>query len=173
MSGVALVLELDGLASVGLAFGALRATSEDLRPVMADIGQELETSTVMRFDTNVAPDGTTWRPSLRAQTKGGPTLVEEGHLRDSVHWVLDGSAAVEIGAGGIAAAYAAVHQVGMTIEAKGPGGMRFQIATGEWAHAQRVTIPARPYLGVSADDETAIGEIVADHYRAALARSAH
>jgi phage virion morphogenesis protein len=170
MSGVALVLEFDGLGQARAAFGALQAAGEDLRPALSDIGQELEASTVDRFETNVAPDGTPWRPSLRAQTKGGVTLVEEGHLRDSVHWRIDGDDTVEIGAGGIAAAYAAAHQVGAVIEAHGPGGLRFQLATGQWIHRQRVTIPARPYLGISAEDETAIGEILVDHYRAALER---
>ena len=108
---------------------------------------------------------------MRAQAKGGVTLVDEGYLRDSVHWRLDGDNAVEIGAGGIAAAYAAVHQVGATIEAKGPGGLRFQLATGEWVHAQRVTIPARPYLGISAADEAAIGEISAEHLTRAYSRA--
>lgn len=170
MSGVAIVLEFDGLAQARAVFGALRATGEDLRPALEDIGMELESSTVGRFETNIAPDGTPWKPSLRAQTKGGVTLVEEGHLRDSVHYRVDGTDAVEIGAGGIAAAYAAAHQVGATIEAHGPGGLTFQLATGEWIHRQRVTLPARPYLGISADDAEAVGEILVDHYRAAIVR---
>lgn len=168
MSGVSFSFQLDA-SRAKAAFGALRQISDDLTPVLEDIGMELETSTVDRFDTNVAPDGTPWKPSLRATTRGGRTLVQDGVLRDGVHYELDGPTAVVVGAGGAAGAYAGIHQVGGRISAKG-GALRFQLATGAFATVKAVNIPARPYLGVSAQDETAIVDIAVDHWRDALVK---
>lgn len=166
MSGVAIRIQLDDTGAAG-ALGRLRAASRDVRPLLEDIGAELETSTLERFQTNNGPDGTPWKPSLRAREKGGRTLVESSTLRDSVAYRLDGDVAVEIGAGGAAGAYAAIHQVGGEISAKG-GALRFRLATGQYVTVGRVRIPARPYLGLSAEDQAAIPDIAAEHWRRAM-----
>ncbi|MFN3513457.1 MAG: phage virion morphogenesis protein [Phenylobacterium sp.] len=172
MSGVAITLRLDlEDAGVRKALSAMIDLGRDLTPVLEDSGAELESSTLERFQTNLAPDGTPWRPSLASQVTGKPTLVGEGFLRDSVNYRLDGTTAVEIGAGGVAADYAAVHQLGATITAKG-GALRFSLATGGFATVKSVTIPARPYLGVSDQDARAIVDIVGDHW-ARAAGGAH
>jgi len=168
MTGVAIRLTFDDTRAA-FALGELRKVTEDLRPVLDDIGAELESSTLDRFETNVAPDGTPWRQSLRAKEKGGRTLVESSTLRDSVAYRLDGDTAVEVGAGGAAGAYAAIHQVGGIISAKG-GALRFQLATGAFVNVKSVRIPARPYLGLSAADQEAVPEIVIDHWRRAVVR---
>ena len=72
----------------------------------------LEATTVERFDTNVGPDGQAWEPSFRATIVGGKTLVDKGHLRDSIHSLAEDDA-VEIGS---ADPRAAVHQFGATIQ---------------------------------------------------------
>lgn len=167
MSGLAIVISYEDITAGPVIDALLKATG-DLRPLMEDIGAEIESSTLDRFETNVAPDGTPWKQSLHSKVSGQPTLVEKGYLRDSVHYVLDGSDAVEIGAGGIAADYAGIHQTGGTITAKGPGGLRFALATGEFVNVQSVEIPARPYLGLSAADDQALLEIAFQH----LARAA-
>jgi phage virion morphogenesis protein len=166
MSGLAISIQISSTGAA-TAFAALRQVNDDLRPVLDDIGAELESSTLERFETNVGPDGVAWPQSLRAQTSGGRTLVESGTLRDSVSYRVDGNHAVEVGAGGAAGAYAAIHQLGGTITAKGQA-LRFQLATGQWVTRKSVRIPARPYLGLSADDQVAVPEIVVDHWRRAL-----
>lgn len=166
---VAIVIKLDDVsARAGLA-GLIGALT-DRRPMLDDIGAELESSTLDRFETNIGPDGTPWKPSLHSKLSGMPTLVNQGHLRDSVHYVLDGDAAVEVGAGGVARNYAAIHQVGGTITAKG-GALKFTLANGQFMRTKSVTLPARPYLGLSAADETAILEIVGDHLARAAAQA--
>lgn len=167
MSGATFSIHLDDLAARA-GFAAIHRALTDKRPMLADIGAELESSTLNRFETNIAPDGTPWTPSLHSHVTGKPTLVDEGNLRDSVHYVLDGGDAVEIGAGGVASDYAAIHQVGGTITAKG-GALAFKLATGQFILAQSVKIPARPYLGVSAEDEAAIPEIALEHVSRAAA----
>jgi len=53
-------------------------------------------------------------------------------------------------------------QQGGRIEAKSGGWLTFRGAGG-WARVKAVEIPARPFLGVDAGDETAIGRIVDDY----------
>lgn len=135
------------------------AVGEDLRPVLADIGAELESSTVKRFISNVAPDGTPWKASLRAEKTGTPTLVMTSNLRDSIHYVVEPKA-VSIGS---ALIYAKVHQVGAVISAKG-GALAFTLYGGQFISVRSVTIPKRPYLGLSANDNQAVVSIVGDHW---------
>ncbi len=167
MSGVAIVIQLDDTAAADV-LGKLRAASINLAPMLDDIGAELETSTLERFRTNIGPDGVAWPQSLRARERGTPTLVDTTALRDSVHYRVDSDVAVEIGAGGVAKDYAAIHQLGGTITAKGKA-LRFTLATGQTVAVKSVRIPARPYLGLSAEDQVAIPEIAADHWRRAMA----
>ncbi|MBA4792290.1 MAG: phage virion morphogenesis protein [Phenylobacterium sp.] len=170
MSGVAIEIQLED-AGAGAALRALRELGANLRPVMDDIGAELESSTLDRFETNIAPDGSAWPQSLASKLTGKPTLVRNAYLRDSVHYRLDGDSAVEIGAGGIAADYAAIHQTGGVITAKGEA-LNFTLASGAFVQVQSVTIPARPYLGLSDADRLAIGDIVGDHLARAAASGA-
>ena len=145
----------------GLA--AMKAVADDLAPVLADIGAELESSTVKRFISNVGPDGVPWSPSARAKAEGTPTLVQHGHLRDSIHYEVAGDA-VEVGSNLI---YAGIHQVGGTISAKGEA-LAFTLANGAFVMTKSVTIPARPYLGMSDNDNATVLDIVGEH----LARAA-
>lgn len=161
--GVALTFGLDVMAAEAGLDGIIGRLT-DKRPMLEDIGAELESSTLERFVTNVGPDGQPWKPSLRAKLKGGRTLVDKGMagLQGSVHYVVDGQDAVEVGAGGNAAKYAAIHQTGGRITAKGKP-LMFTLASGAFIQIDAVEIPARPYLGLSLANRTAIIEIAQDH----------
>ena len=74
-------------------------------------------------------------------------LFDQGILNASIHHVVEGSHAVRWGSGLI---YAAIHQLGGTIVPKAAKALVFTGADGSLVFAQKVTIPARPYLGVSA-----------------------
>ncbi len=145
----------------------MRHVSEDLRPVLTDIGAELESSTVKRFVTNIAPDGTPWKGSLRAEKTGTPTLVLTAHLRDSIHFLVEANA-VEVGSNLI---YAKVHQTGAVISAKG-GALAFTLYGGQFVTVKSVKLPKREYLGLSANDNRAVVEIVGDHWARAAAGAA-
>jgi phage gpG-like protein len=95
------------------------------------------------------PEGNTWEPSVRALETGGTTLVDHGNLRDSItpNVFADGSG-VEHGSNMI---YAAIHQFG-----------------GKAGRNRAVTLPARPFIGISPDDESQINAIVEDHIQRAL-----
>ena len=106
-----------------------------------DAGAILESSTRDRFDTKLAPDGTPWEPWSEAydETRNHGVhslLVEEGGLRDSIASYSSG-AEVEVGSNLI---YAAHHHFGGD-----------EIGSG---------IPARPFLGISDQDESDLRELV-------------
>lgn len=156
---VAFTLTIGGFEEVLVGLSRMRAVGEDLRPVLGDIGDELQGSTVKRFISNVAPDGTPWKPSLRAEKTGDKTLVLKSNLRDSIHYVVEPNA-VSIGS---ALIYAKVHQTGAVITAKG-GALAFTLYGGAFITVRSVTIPKRPYLGMSVNDNQVVGEIVGEHW---------
>ncbi len=159
MSGAAFSFSIE-LAPVQGGLAAVRELFEDLTPILDNIGAEGEASTAERFDTNIAPDGTPWAPSLRVQQQGGRTLVLNRDLADSINYQLDGPDAVEWGSGLI---YAAIHQAGGEIRARNGGALAFTLATGQFVVVEKVTMPARPYLGLSTGDQAEILDIVSRH----------
>lgn len=134
---------------------AYRSKAGDLTPLMSQIGMLLETSTRDRIqDTNVAPDGAAWPKSFRAEQDGGKTLHDSGRLAASIvnepgpNKVLVGSNVI----------YAGIHQTGGDIVPKNGDALAFGLPDGGYAVVGKVTIPARPYLGISEQDR---GDILA------------
>ncbi|MBB96928.1 MAG: phage morphogenesis protein [Rhodobacteraceae bacterium] len=141
------------------AFGA-----RDLSQLMDLIGTVLVNGAVERIgQTNVAPDGTPWPKSLRAQLDDGITLHDSGQLMRSITHEA-ASDQVEVGSNMI---YAGIHQTGGTIKAKNGKALAFTLANGESAIVGSVKIPARPYLGIS-DEERMQAEEVSVQYFADL-----
>ena len=58
--------------------------------------------------------------------------------------------------------YAGVHQNGMEIKPKTAKFLRFQIG-GQWSKKRKVTIPARPFLGINDDDMEEIDATIMEH----------
>lgn len=144
------------------ALTRLDAAGRDLKPAMSAIGSYLETATREHFQSGQAPDGAAWKPSIRALVTGGKTLFDTGRLAQSV--VSEATdRAVEVGTNVI---YAAIHQFGGTIRGKA-GKLKFRLANGQFVTKDAVTIPARPFLGVSSEDEVEIREILADFLKGA------
>ena len=111
--------------------------------LLYEVAGLIEDQTKLRIaDDKTAPDGTPWAPwSARyAATRNTGNairhslLVGEGDLRDSIQNYTTGPAAVV----GTPLIYGATHQFGSANGA----------------------IPARPYLGLSADNRTAIEDLV-------------
>jgi len=137
----------------------------DMTPLMDQIGALLEQSARDRIeDTNVAPDGAAWPQSLRAKEDGGLTLFESGRLAASITHTAD-PARTDIGSNLI---YAGVHQAGATIVPRNAEALFFQLPNGEYVTVASVTIPARPYLGVSDQDELEIYDLVEDFFLGAF-----
>jgi phage virion morphogenesis protein len=120
-------------------------------PAMRDIGAALTESTRLRFHDQKDPRGRSWRghaASTTRQRRRGPGGGSNQILRDtdvlmnSITYKA-GSNKVEVGTN---VEYAAIHQEGGTA---GRGG--------------GVRIPARPFLGVSQEDEAEIIDIMSDY----------
>lgn len=147
---------------------AARLSEAGLRQAMDRIGSDLVESTEQRFASSTAPDGSRWKPNARstmerllAGTRGGTRkdgkisakgrrvmidkkpLVDTGQLADTIrHQHIPGG--VLIGTDHFFGAFeggAAVHQFG----------------------SRNGRIPARPFLGLSAADRTAIMGIIEAH----------
>lgn len=131
--------------------------------VMNAIAEGLRTSTLERFGTEESPEGAKWKPSIRAVQKGGKTLTQGAGLKNSIKAESDSTGA----AVGTNLVYAATHQFGAerTIRAKKSGYLRFQIGD-RWVSVPsvRVNIPARPFLGVSKEDEEEIKAILEEAF---------
>lgn len=138
-------------------FAELVKRGTDLRPLNQELGEYLTEATKQRFQTSTAPDGTQWESNAPATylaylekfsgsygksgqlSKAGanraagkkPLIGETGRLSREIYYQADANS-VEISSGLI---YSAIHQFG------------------------GVQIPARPYLGLSAEDEVEITEI--------------
>jgi phage virion morphogenesis protein len=136
------------------------------------IGIRLRDNTQDRFAAERAPDGTAWAPlhPLYAEIKRGPGILRgpnwsRSGLNNSITYAASGWE-VAVGSNKV---YAAIHQFGGTIRPKRAKLLILRTAEGAiWGTAKEVTIPARPYLGLSAEDERDVLEIVEDwHDRAA------
>lgn len=125
------------------------------------LGETIKTSTRDRFRTEKAPNGKKWEPSKRAITNGGVTLVNSAVLKNSITYQSN-ETGFAVGTNSI---YAATHQLGdkRTISANSSNGLRFKIGD-QWVTKKevKVDIPARPFLGISAEDEDEIKSTIED-----------
>lgn len=126
-------------ASVERALTRLRRRIGNLQPVMQIVGETVASSTKLRFNKEQAPDGKAWKKSQRAIREGGTTLIDTGRLRGSIISVADDDG-VDIGT--LDVPYGPFHQLGTR------------------------RMPARPFLGLSDNDEDDVLRIL----RLALAR---
>lgn len=157
MSGVSLEVEVADKA-VHQAFTRLIGVMADTTPVMSAIGTGLVGSTHRRFITQTSPDGAAWaklNPEYKKGKRNSRILTESGRLRDSITHRASRDA-VTIGTNVI---YAAPHQLGATIKPVSASHLWFRMG-GNLIKAASVTLPARPFLGISNDDEAMIAETV-------------
>lgn len=144
------------------AFARLRPLF-DFEPdeLMTAIGALGDSQTRRRItEEKTAPDGSPWPPN----TEGTSILLETGqHLLSSLSWQASSTEA-EWGA---TWEFAHVHQEGMTIVPKSAASLVFQLG-GRVVQAKKVTIPARPFVGLSDENRQEIIDVVTDHFGALL-----
>lgn len=123
------------------------------------IGRLLQESTRERIEvTKTSPDGASWKPNRT----GTSTLYQSGNLAASIDYQT-GSGHVEVGS---ALVYAAIHQFGGTIRPVSAKRLAFMIGN-QLVFATKVEIPARPYLGISGQDQTDVFDMIVDAILAA------
>ena len=136
----------------GLKESVNRATAgiADAQGLMTNIGMAMKGQTTRRFQAGEGPDGAAWKPLAgpRRNSKGkerkgrASPLLDTGRLRSSISFSATPSE-VFVGSN---IEYARIHQLG-----------------GKAGRGRKVTIPARPYLGLSDDDQAEIAALVAEH----------
>ncbi len=143
-------MRLEGLEEVEKRLRELRQAGGDMRLLHQDIGEYLQLSARGRFDAQVDPEGNPWTPlspryARRKARKGGgeEILVLSTFLRDQLAYQAD-SDGLEFGTNRI---YGPTHQFGDPDR----------------------NIPARPFLGLSDEDETEILNLALEHLRDAAA----
>lgn len=152
--------------------------TQDLMP---RLGEYLQASSQKRFKTQTAPDGTAWQPlqpryARRKKYAKDKILTLRGYLRSGIHYQVTGDAEVEVGSN---TKYAAIHQFGGTIEMPArQATVRYRSVAGRVLFAgkkhkraterqvtipaHQVNMPARPFLGISAEDSGGIRDIILD-----------
>lgn len=154
---------------------------DDRKPFYKSVGDRMLGSTKDRFFQEDGPDGTPWAALRRATVRSRERrkqlpiqmLRATGYLAGSIHAEVS-STEVRVGS---PVEYAAIHQLGGTIQrparqakiyrkkdSTGQVGRRFvakkdaDYVTDVSIPAYTITIPARPFLGLTAGDEAGIFE---------------
>ncbi len=187
MAGALLSVDIEDAATAVYAGIALRLGKS--KGLMDAIGAQLVSSTLRRFQTQTGPDGKAWKPLSKATLKqrgaNAKALQASGRLRQSITF-RSSARTVEVGSNLI---YAALMQQGGTIDHAAMGRVlrlrqvlvekqdgskakvtRFAKAKHRRAEERRVevaahsvTVPGRPYLGLSAADQRSIARIAHDY----------
>lgn len=143
MAGVRIEVELSGsLAPLQRRIGKLATL--DRHKLLDAVGIEVERQTRRRIATEkTSPQGQPWAPlspryeAYKKRKSSGGILEFEGFLRDTVQHLTEADAEV-VGSGRV---YAAIHQFG-------------------GAEVGRPGLPARPYLGLSRENEADVLRVV-------------
>ena len=150
---VAIVVDSAGLDQLNTLVSRLGAAETE--ELLTEIGGILAESTRERiYETKTSPDGAPWVPNR----EGTSILLRTGdHLYGSIAFIATNSE-VEVGSNW---EYAHVHQFGMTIRPVRAKRLVFRVGGEVW-RARSVTIPARPFVGLSDDDEAEVIRLTTD-----------
>lgn len=174
---MAQIIELTNRSGLDYLHGLVKR-SENLRPVLAEIGEDMTESAKRRFSSATAPDGTAWAPNSAvtlaryssnfARKKDGdftkasaaklaskkPGTGETRALGTTINYQMQGDDAVAIGSPMV---YAGTFQYGAK---SGEFGFGFYLTREGSFPLPWGDIPARPFLGVSDEDSANIVSLV-------------
>ncbi|MDI1231341.1 MAG: phage virion morphogenesis protein [Methylobacter sp.] len=142
-----ITVEIDS-SRIQAELNQLLQRSGNLAPALREIGEDLKESTQQRFASQTAPDGSAWlgnADTTIARKGRSQPLTEHGTLGNTIGYQLLGGDGVQIGS---PLEYAAMMQFGGTQS-------EFPNLWGD--------IPARPFLGISSEDEDNILALLARH----------
>ncbi|MGY6246692.1 phage virion morphogenesis protein [Bosea thiooxidans] len=156
MSEVAIHIELTGFDQVEQFLARLNPfQSETLLEAMARLIRESTRERIIAGGP--APDGSAWAPNREGRK---PILHRSGALARSIDYAISGTRAI-IGSGLI---YSAIHQFGGTIVPKSATALVFQVGN-RMFRVKKVTMPARPYIGLSGEDRSELVQAVTAYLR--------
>ena len=176
MAGTHITITVDDAQARAMLERLGEPGTQDLMP---RLGEYLQASTQKRFKSQTAPDGTAWAPlqpryARRKKYAKDKVLTLRGYLRSGIRYQVTGAAEVEVGSN---TKYAAIHQLGGSIDQNAQSRkMRYRSVAGRVLFAGKkhkrateravtipvhfVKIPARPFLGLSAEDDREISRII-------------
>lgn len=144
------VIDEDGFRD---ALNRLAERGSSMQSVFREIGSYIQSEVENNFENETAPDGAGWvghsPVTLLRRGSSAKKLRDRGHLYGSLSYSASQSQ-VEVGTN---RAYARIHQQG-----------------GQAGRGRRVTIPARPFLGLNEGQRQEIGRIIEDHFTEGLRR---
>jgi phage virion morphogenesis protein len=156
MSALTVHVQLQGIDTIEAALARLNPfQAEHLLEGLARLIRESVRERLLAGGP--APDGSAWAPNLENRR---PVLHRSGALARSIDYTVQGMQAI-VGSGLI---YAAIHQFGGTIVPKSADRLAFRIGNRQ-VFARKVTMPARPYIGISADDRAELVQAAVAHLR--------
>jgi phage virion morphogenesis protein len=164
MTGVTYTVTFDDQA-VDQRLAGLIDSLQNPSGFLKGVGEHLVNSNRQNFDREAASDGTPWAPlspaTIKARQKKGQVpiqiLTATKALNASIFYQVEVDA-LKVGSG---LPYAAIHQLGGVINKPARTGRAFG-RDNVSIPAHTISMPARPYLGVSAEDETIIIELAED-----------
>lgn len=164
MGGI--TVQVDDAAFQGTLRQARQALQRaDTRELMRTVGEKVKTTTIERFRRGISPEGDKWPVTIR-QKLGDPRpplLGTASKLSQSYTYRIE-PRQVEVGSN---LKYAAIHHFGGVIRAKKARALFFRIG-GNPVMRKAVRIPARPALGLNAEDEANLVQTAEDWLRMAL-----
>ncbi len=158
-----ILVEVDH-ADLKASMTRLAGAVEDPTPVLKGVGELLRNSAADRFGAQAGPDGAPWAPLQdwykKTKTQNQDKILTlSGMLAKTLAFQVEGDE-VLVGSG---LEYAAIHQFGGTIRPK--KGRALSVGG---RSVSKVTIPARPFLGVSEEDIGEVESLVSEYLADAL-----
>lgn len=127
------------------------------RTLLDQLGAYFVGSTRARMDSEITPQGEPWKKSIRASKTSGKTLHDTGSLYNSITHFVIGDDAVEFGT---TLDYGIPLHYGATIFPVAGKYLSFKIPGLGWVKTEKVSLPAREWLGVSAQDELHVIDVI-------------
>lgn len=161
-----IIITVDGADAIRERLREISARTSNLSPILKAIGDRIVEQTKRRFEAGgPSPFGTAWAAPKTPNPKRVRTLTVTGHLRDSIRAQMMGRNAVMVGTD---KEYAAIHQKGGRTAASVILPRRAKALKTPYGLFKKVNhpgsvIPARPFLGVSAENSTEILGMINDY----------
>jgi len=167
MAGAFITIKLDGLEAAIAALDRLGQIDGNKKLLFADIGEGLLISTRERFTNQVAPDGSPWVALSAAYRKrkspnADKILIWHGDLKGTLAYNATDDG-LEFGSpriyaaiqqfGGVAGRAESSASAGAARAARADAGLS---TSRDYKPFQRPQLPARPFLGLSAEDSDMI-----------------
>lgn len=139
----------------------IESSLDDTPGLFNHIGETLLDIHEARFNTQESPDGVPWQALSPWYKESKPKqtdkiLTLDGNLRSTLHWQIEGNTLLF----GTNLVYGAIHQFGGIIKPVSANALNVG-----GRPVKQVVIPARPWLGISAQDKLLLVDVVREHLR--------